>query len=128
MENPKNPNPRKSDKIATYIARFIACCIGASLLVIFVTVKIWKNSGIEGLIIYAAMTGLCLGYGLGSDVLGAKLFDLFTHMNASKAVEADKKNNRIGQFYTKIVLPVAIIFIVFFGAVLIIAFLNRPKQ
>ncbi|HZF02568.1 MAG TPA: hypothetical protein VE344_11835 [Methylomirabilota bacterium] len=69
-------NPRKTDKIATYIARIIACCVGILLVGIFIALKIWKTANFEQLMMYGAMTGLCLGYGLGGDVLGAKIFSL----------------------------------------------------
>lgn len=122
---PKDSNPRKSDKFATAIARFLACCIGISLLIIFVVLKIWKKANFEELMLFSAMTGLCVGYGLGGDIWGAKLFDVFTHLNASKAVEADKKDNRQTRFLSKVVLGAAICFVVFFSVVLIISFLHR---
>jgi len=118
-------SPQKSDKIATYIARFIAFCIGILLLVIFIVLNFRKTASFESWMIFGAMIGLCVGYGLGGDIWGAKLFDLFTHLNTSKAVEADKKDNRQTKFLSKVALAVAIGFIVFFATILIIAFLNR---
>ncbi|HEY2328298.1 MAG TPA: hypothetical protein VGI63_00605 [Verrucomicrobiae bacterium] len=118
-------SPRKRDKIATYIARFIAFCIGISLLVIFVVLNFKQTASFESWMIFGAMTGLCIGYGLGGDIWGAKLFDLFTHLNTSKAVEADKKDDRHTKFLSKATLAIAIGFLVFFSAILILAFLNR---
>jgi uncharacterized membrane protein len=118
-------SPRKSDKIATYIARFIVFCIGISLLVIFVVLNFKKAVSFESWMIFGAMIGLSVGYGLGGDIWGAKLFDLFTHLNTSKAVEADKKDDRQTKFLSKVALVISIGFIVFFAAILTIAFLNR---
>jgi len=118
-------NPRNSDKIATYIARFIILCIGISLLVLFIVLKIWKTASFKSWMIFGAMIGLCVGYGLGGDILGAKLFDLFTHLNTSKAVEADKKDDRHTKFLSKVALAIAVGLLVFFSTILIIAFLNR---
>ena len=118
-------SPRKSDKIATYTARFIAFCIGISLLVIFVVLFFKKTASFESWMIFGAMIGLCVGYGLGGDIWGAKLFDLFTHLNTSKAVEADKKDDMHTKFLSKVALAIAVGLLVFFSAILIIAFLNR---
>ena len=118
-------SPRKSDKIATYIARFIAFCIGISVLVIFVVLNFKKMASFENWMIFGAMIGLCVGYGLGGDIWGAKLFDLFTHLNTSKAVEADKKDDRHTKFLSKVALAIAVGLLVFFSVILIIAFLNR---
>ena len=126
MENNReDSNPRKSDKFATQVARILACGIGILLLVIFIMLKMWKTANFEGLMLFGAMVGLCVGYGLGGDVWGAKFFDLFTHLSASKAVEADKQDNRLTQFLSKVILGVAICLVVFFSVVLIIVHLHR---
>jgi hypothetical protein len=118
-------NLRKTDKFATRVARVLAGGLGVLLLVIFIILKVWKTANFEELMLFCAMIGLGLGYGFGGDVLGAKLFDLFTHLNASNAVEADRKDSRPTQFLSKVILGIAICFVFFFCVVLIIGYLHR---
>jgi hypothetical protein len=123
--NSKDPiiSPRKSDKVATYIARFIVCCIGISLLVIFVAFKIWKTANFKQWMMFGAMIGLCIGYGLGGDIWGARLFGFFTHLNTKGVVEQNE--TPFVRFMSKAILFIAIGFVIFFSVILIIAFLNR---
>ncbi|MGA2802637.1 MAG: hypothetical protein ABSE97_09780 [Verrucomicrobiota bacterium] len=85
-------SPRRSDKIATYIARGISCCIGITLLITFVVVLIkGMPPNFENLMMFGAIIGLCLGYGLGGDIWGARLFGLFAHLNTWRRFGQDGK-------------------------------------
>jgi hypothetical protein len=98
MINPKNGRatdgakpPRRGDRIATYITRGIICCVGLALLITFVGFQLWKNADFETCVAFCAITGLCLGYGLGEDIWGARLFGLFSHLNTQRLVRQDGK-------------------------------------
>ena len=71
---------------ATFIARVIGCCIGIALLIIFVALQIWKTANFKTWTTFGAMIGLCLGYGLGGDIWGARFFDFFTHQKTERLV------------------------------------------
>jgi hypothetical protein len=71
---------------ATFIAGVIACCIGTALLITFAALQIWKTINLETWITFGAIIGLCLGYGLGGDIWGARLFDFFTHRKTERLV------------------------------------------
>jgi hypothetical protein len=116
-------NPRKSYKIATYIARFMVCCFGILLLVGFVACKAWKTANFEILMMFGAITGVCMGYGLGGDIWGARLFGFFTHLNTKGMVESN--DTPFVRFMSKAILFIAIGFVVFVSLVLIIAYWNR---
>jgi len=121
----------KKDKIATYIARFLVCCIGILLVIIFVILKIWKTANFEQLMVFGAMIGLCLGYGLGGDIWGARLFGLFTHLNTkglTKQELAKQNETPFVRFMAKAILFIAIGFAVFFSTILVIAFRNRSAM
>ena len=72
--------------IATFIARLISCCIGIALLITFVALQIWKTTNLKVWMTFGAMIGICLGYGLGGDIWGARLFDFFTHQKTERLV------------------------------------------
>jgi hypothetical protein len=72
--------------VATFIARMMSCCIGVALLIIFVALHIWKTASLESWAMFGAMIGLCLGYGLGGDILGARLFDFFARQKTERFV------------------------------------------
>ena len=120
-QNPKGP--RESDRIATYVARIIVSCIGILLLVVFVALKIWKTASFEHLMMLGATIGLCLGYGLGGDILGARLFGFFMHLNTKGVVEQNE--TPFVRFASRAILFIAIALVVSFSTVLIIAYLNR---
>jgi hypothetical protein len=69
------------------------------------------------------MIGLCLGYGLGGDMWGARLFGFFMHLNTKGVVEQNE--TPFVRFVSKAILFIAIALVVFFSTVLIIAYLNR---
>jgi hypothetical protein len=121
--DPNQKDPRKSYKITTYIARIMVCCFGVLLLVGFVACKAWKTASFEKLMMLGAMIGLCLGYGLGGDIWGARLFGFFTHMNTRGVAEAN--DTPFVRFMSKAILFIAIVVGVIFSLVLIIAYLNR---
>ena len=121
--DPNQKGPRNSYKIATYIARFMVCCFGILLLVGFVACKAWKTANFEVLMMLGAMVGLCLGYGLGGDIWGARLFGFFTHLNTKGVVESN--DTPFVRFMSKAILFIAIGIIVFVSLVLVIAYWNR---
>jgi hypothetical protein len=71
---------------STLIARAIGFCIGIALLITFIALKIWKTTNLKGWMTFGAIIGLCIGYGLGGDIWGARLFDLFTGRNSRQLV------------------------------------------
>src|SRR5437016_4798016 len=80
----QTPAPRRTDRIATHIGRVFACCVGGGLLVTAIVLKVWIKSDLKELMKFAAVIGLCLGYGLGGDIWGARVFDLFAGHNSEK--------------------------------------------
>jgi len=77
---------------------------------------------------FGAMIGLCLGYGLGGDIWGARLFGLFSYLNTkglTKQGLAKQNETPFVRFMAKAMFFVAIGFLVFFSVILIITFLNR---
>ena len=64
------------------------------MLVIFFVYGIWKT-GIKAWMIFGAITGLFIGYGVGGDVWGARLFDIFTGENTRYSAED------VGKTHTK---------------------------
>ena len=75
------------NKVATYIARGVISLFGVGLLIIFVAFKIWKTADFKIWMTFGALIGLCVGYGLGGDIWGARFFDLFTGHNSRRYVE-----------------------------------------
>jgi hypothetical protein len=80
-------NQSAGNKIATYITRAIICLFGIGLLIIFIVSKIWKTTNFKVWMTFGALIGLCVGYGIGGDIWGARLFDLFTGRNIRRLVE-----------------------------------------
>jgi hypothetical protein len=72
-----------NQKIATYLGRGLVTLLGLVLLIAGVVLKIWRAEG-HSLLMYSAVVGLFLGYGLGGDIWGARLFDFFLHTGARK--------------------------------------------
>ncbi len=79
-----------------YFFRTIVCLLGFGLLFLFFRYGIWR-AGLKVWLVFGALTGLFIGYGIGGDLWGARLFDLFTGQNSRRAVEkqikAQKKND-----------------------------------
>lgn len=90
-ERPKNDQSARN-KAATYIARAVICLFGVGLLIIFIISKIWQTVNLKVWMTFGALIGLCMGYGLGGDIWGARLFDLFTGHNSRRLVEKDGKS------------------------------------
>ena len=90
-DHPRN-NQSAGNRVATYIARVIICLFGIGLLILFVGIKIWKTADFKMWMTFGALIGLCIGYGLGGDIWGARLFDLFTGRNTRRLVEEDGKD------------------------------------
>ena len=90
-DHPGN-NQSAGNRVATYIARVIICLFGIGLLILFVGFKIWKTADFKMWMTFGALIGLCIGYGLGGDIWGARLFDLFTGRNTRRLVEEDGKD------------------------------------
>jgi len=87
-ESPQQlPPPRRGDKVATYIGRAFACCVGGGLVIFLIAFKAWRKLGVHQWLIFGAMIGLCLGYGLGGDIWGARLYGFFTGHNFQKEAE-----------------------------------------
>src|ERR1043166_3345511 len=84
----ETPQLPKDTRAATYIGRVVAGCIGGAVVVLLIALKAWQKFGISEWLTSAAFTGLCLGYALGGDIWGARLFDLFTGHSSRK----DAKN------------------------------------
>jgi hypothetical protein len=108
---------RKGDKVATYIARGIGCCIGIALLIIFVASKIWQTTDYKVWTTFGAIIGLCLGYGLGGDIWGARLFDFFTNRKTRFLVGQDDKP--AARFASKTIFFALVGILVFFLALFI---------
>lgn len=89
VEN-QEPSRRRTDRVATYIGGLFSSCVGVALLVAAIALKIWKTGDFKALMEFGAMTGLCLGYGLGGDIWGARLYDLFSGHNTQRLVKTGK--------------------------------------
>jgi len=85
-------NQSAGNKVATYIARGIICLFGIGLLIVFIISKIWKTANYHVWMTFGALIGLCVGYGIGGDILGAKLFDLFTGQKSRQFIGKDGKS------------------------------------
>ncbi len=57
---------------------------GLGLLLLGFKMDIWSTNRVESMAAFGALTGLFLGYGLGGDLWGARLFDLFAHTQSRK--------------------------------------------
>jgi hypothetical protein len=73
-----------------YIFRTVICLLGFGLLFMFFRYGIWKT-GLGAWMTFGAVTGLFIGYGIGGDIWGARLFDLFTGQNSRRGVEKEIK-------------------------------------
>ena len=109
-ERPQS-NQSSGNKVATYIARAIICLFGAGLLIYFVAFNMWKTADIKTWMTFGALTGLCIGYGIGGDIWGARLFDLFTGHKSRRLVQKDGKSPTY--VIPKTVLFVLLVFLVF---------------
>ena len=92
LYNAMNPRFSRGDKVATGIARTIAFGIGLALLFAFAVGGIWRTADIKGWLTFCALIGLCLGYGIGGDALGARLFNVFSSSNFSREANASPPN------------------------------------
>src|SRR5690349_17863685 len=99
-----NPRFSRGDKIATGFARAIAFVIGMALVFAFVAGGIWRSGGVEGWLAFGFLTGLCLGYGIGGDALGARLASLFHGGNLSRLVAAEKAGAKVPNYLQKFTL------------------------
>jgi hypothetical protein len=101
----------RGDKIATWIFRGIIFCLGILLLV--AAVKMWDKIGIRGWIVFCMLIGLFMGYGIGGDIWGARLFDLFSGCNSQRQVEqnCDRASNVLRLFLLVILLALFILFV-----------------
>jgi len=113
--NQRLPN---GDKIATYIARAVVCCLGVALLIAFVAFGGWKTANLKVWMTFGALIGLCIGYGVGGDIWGARLFDLFTGQISRRQVGKDGKS-------PSYVVPKTTLFIMLCVLVVLLALLVR---
>jgi hypothetical protein len=116
-ERPQH-NQSVGNKVATYIARAVICLFGVGLLITFVAFKIWKTADFKMWMTFGALIGLCIGYGLGGDIWGARLFDLFTGSKSRRYVEKDGERPAF-------VFPKAALLILLVVLVLLLALLVR---
>jgi hypothetical protein len=72
-----------NQKIGTYLGRALVTLLGLVLLIVGIALRVWKGGG-HGVVMYAAVVGVFLGYGLGGDIWGARIFDLFLHTDTRK--------------------------------------------
>lgn len=89
MDRPPPDQQPTRNKVTTYIARAVVFLVGIALLVLFLSAKPWQTADITTWLTFASITGLFIGYGLGGDIWGARLFDLFTGMKSRRQVERD---------------------------------------
>lgn len=69
-----------------HIFRVIICLLGFGLLYLFFRYGIWR-AGLKAWMTFGALSGLFVGYGIGGDLWGARLFDLFTGQNSRRSFE-----------------------------------------
>ena len=104
----------RGDKIATCIFRGIIFCLGVLLL--FAFIKMWNKIGIRGCMMFCAMIGLFMGYGIGGDIWGARFFDLFTGQNSQAQV--GNKYDRLSKVLLFVLLGVLLAILALFVFVL----------
>jgi hypothetical protein len=85
------PDNQSSGNIVGF--RAIVLLIGIGLLVMFFVYGIWR-AGLKAWMTFGAITGLFIGYGIGGDIWGARLFDLFTGQNSRRSVEKKAKTHK----------------------------------
>ena len=78
---------------ARYLFRVVIGLFGIGLLFLFFRYGIWR-AGPKAWMTFGAITGLFIGYGIGGDIWGARLFDLFTGQNSRRSVEKKTKANK----------------------------------
>jgi hypothetical protein len=93
LVEPDNKNNPFTGEVARYIFRAVICLFGIGLLVIFFVYGIWR-AGIKAWMTFGAITGLFIGYGVGGDIWGARLFDLFTGQNSRRSAEKNAKKHK----------------------------------
>ncbi len=76
-----------SRNVTTALGRIVIGLFGLALLVLSFEMGIWSAKQFEGMTVFGALTGLFLGYALGGDLWGARLFDLFAHTQSRKVAE-----------------------------------------
>jgi tetratricopeptide (TPR) repeat protein len=76
----------KDGQSLRYIFRVFIGLLGIGLLYLFFAYGIWR-AGLKAWMIFGALTGLFIGYGIGGDIWGARIFDLFTGQNSRRNVE-----------------------------------------
>ena len=64
---------------ATYAGRVVVTLFGLGLLFLSIELGILSSWDFQTISCFGALIGLCLGYGIGGDLWGARLFDLFAH-------------------------------------------------
>jgi hypothetical protein len=101
----------KGDKIATLIFRGIIFCLGVLLLVVFI--KIWSTGDFRRFGICCALISLFIGYGIGGDIWGARLFSFFRGRNVER--DAAQPSPRL----SKTLLFILVGFLVFLIALFI---------
>jgi hypothetical protein len=101
----------KGDKIATLIFRGIIFCLGVLLLVVFI--RIWSTGDFRRFGICCALISLFIGYGIGGDIWGARLFDWFTGRASRRQVEqnCDRASNVLRLFLLVILLALFSLFV-----------------
>src|SRR5262245_21633694 len=76
-----------SRNASTALGRIVVGLFGLGLLVLSFKMGIWSSKQVEVMAVFGALTGLFLGYGLGGDLWGARLFDLFAHTQSRKVAQ-----------------------------------------
>jgi hypothetical protein len=76
-----------SRNATTVLGRIVVGLFGLGLLMLGFQVRIWSTMHVEGMLMFGALAGLFLGYALGGDLWGARLFDLFAHTQSRKVAE-----------------------------------------
>lgn len=125
MDQPPPNQPPTRNKVTTYIARAVVFLVGIALLVFFLSGKPWETANITTWLTFASITGLFIGYGLGGDIWGARLFDLFTGMNSRRQVEQDA--GRPALIFSKGLLLFMLALLLFLLALLIQFIWLRPS-
>jgi hypothetical protein len=83
----------KDDQSFRGVFRVFTAILGFGLLFLFFHDGIWRDS-FRAWMTFGALTGLFIGYGIGGDLWGARLFDLFTGQNSRRGFEKKTKSHK----------------------------------
>jgi hypothetical protein len=73
--------------VATYLGRTLVALFGIGLLTVSIVMKVWWKGDFRTMLMFGALIGLFLGYGLGGDIWGARFFDFFAHTQSAKVAD-----------------------------------------